>query len=210
LRGHRGGIGALAFARDGKTLVSGGWETAALVWRLPDEGAKPVGGPLGEAGLHRAWADLAGEDAGRAHRAVWALAAVPEEAVPFLRDRLRPVAVVDEKQLRRWIAELDGDEFETRQRATRELKRLGGQAEAAVTGALKGTPSVEARRRLESILRKLQGGPGPEELRELRAVQALERIGSPQARAILRALARGAPVARQTQEAKEALERLAR
>jgi hypothetical protein len=35
------------------------------------------------------WQDLAG-DAPWAHRAIWSLAGVPAQAVPLLRDRLRP------------------------------------------------------------------------------------------------------------------------
>ena len=45
-------------------------------------------------------------------------------------------------------------------------------------------------------------------LRRLRAVHALERIGSPEARALLRKLAKGMPEARLTQDAQDALRRL--
>jgi hypothetical protein len=41
-----------------------------------------------------------------------------------------------------------------------------------------------------------------------RAVVALERVGTPDARALLRTLADGAPLARLTLEARAALERL--
>ena len=47
-------------------------------------------------------------------------------------------------------------------------------------------------------------------LRELRALEALERIGTPEARGHLRVLSRGAPAARLTEEAKASLERLSR
>jgi hypothetical protein len=47
-------------------------------------------------------------------------------------------------------------------------------------------------------------------LQRLRAVQVLERIGSPEARQILEALAKGAPGARETREAQASLSRLAR
>jgi hypothetical protein len=48
----------------------------------------------------------------------------------------------------------------------------------------------------------------PETLRQLRAVQALEHIGSSEARQVLAVLARGAPEARLTHEANAALTRL--
>ena len=50
----------------------------------------------------------------------------------------------------------------------------------------------------------------PERLREWRALEVLEQIGTPEARAVLKALAEGAPAARLTQGAKVALERLAK
>jgi hypothetical protein len=43
----------------------------------------------------------------------------------------------------------------------------------------------------------------------IRAITALERIGSTDAQAVLRTLAGGAPGARETEEAKASLERLA-
>jgi hypothetical protein len=46
-------------------------------------------------------------------------------------------------------------------------------------------------------------------LRHLRAIQALEQIGSPDARRILQSLTEGAATAPETREAKAALERLA-
>jgi hypothetical protein len=45
-------------------------------------------------------------------------------------------------------------------------------------------------------------------LRTLRAIDVLESIGTPEAQQILRKLAEGAPGARETREAKTALERL--
>jgi len=43
-------------------------------------------------------------------------------------------------------------------------------------------------------------------MRNSRAIWVLERIGTPEARAVLEDLAKGAPEARQTQEAKAALD----
>jgi len=47
--------------------------------------------------------------------------------------------------------------------------------------------------------------PGAEVLRTQRAIQALERIGTAEARHVLQALAAGAPAARETREAQQAL-----
>jgi hypothetical protein len=154
------------------------------------------------------WADLAGEDAAKAQRAVWALTDAPNQAVPFLGGRLKPIAPPDEKRVRRWIADLDSDDFSTRQAAQVELARLGELAEPIVEETLKGNRPLETRRRLEQLLAKTHGLSPPDELRVLRAVQALELIGTSEARTILNALTKGAAGARLTREAHESLERL--
>ena len=54
------------------------------------------------------------------------------------------------------------------------------------------------------------GGPAaaPEPLRRLRSVEVLEHIGTPEAREVITAIAKGAPEARLTQEAKASLDSL--
>jgi hypothetical protein len=49
------------------------------------------------------------------------------------------------------------------------------------------------RRRLEQILKTLAEYPVPEIVRTIRAIMALERIGSPEAQAVLVALTRRSP-----------------
>lgn len=71
-------------------------------------------------------------------------------------------------------------------------------------------PPSSRRRRIEEALATLSGVPPANTLRDLRAVEVLERIGTPKARQLLEKLAQGAPEARQTREAKAAVERLER
>jgi hypothetical protein len=111
----------------------------------------------------------------------------------------------------RLIADLDSDQYAARAEAARGLEGFGAEAEPALRRALAAPPSLEVRRRLEQLLEQLpRAVPPPERLRALRAVEALERAGTAEARRVLRGMARGAPGARLTQEARSALERLAR
>jgi hypothetical protein len=76
---------------------------------------------------------------------------------------------------------------------------------------LAGQPSLEQRRRLEMMLEKQdeeRRSPSPQRLRILRALEALELAGTPEAAQLLQRLAGGAPEACVTREAKAALERL--
>ncbi len=66
------------------------------------------------------------------------------------------------------------------------------------------------RRRIEALMEKLRAVTRPEALRALRAVAVLEDIATPEARQLLETLAKGAPEARLTQEAKASLTRLAK
>jgi RNA polymerase sigma factor (sigma-70 family) len=210
LPGHRNGITCLAFSADGKTLASGSWDTTVLVWdvcALLDRKAEQAGN-LKAGQLETLWADLAGDDAVAAYQAIQKLAAAPRQALPLLRARLRPVATVDPRQLGALLAKLDSDAFGVRDRATAELEKLGESSGPALRKALEGKPSLEARRRLERLLQRLRRvSPVPERLRELRALEVLERIDGTEVRHILEALARGMPEARLTQEAKAALRR---
>ena len=65
------------------------------------------------------------------------------------------------------------------------------------------------RTRLKAIL-EAPAVPSDETLRTLRAIQVLERIGTDEAREVLKKLATGAEAARETLEAKDALARLSR
>jgi RNA polymerase sigma factor (sigma-70 family) len=211
LEGHRGWVLALAFSPDGRRLVSGGIDTTALVWDVARQTRQEPGtARLSAEALRSAWDDLAGE-AAPAYRAVSALASAPEQAVPYLAERLRPVTAPDEEPVARLIAALDGERFDQREQASAELDRLGPLAEAAARKALAGSPSAETKRRLEAFLDRLDGAvPSAEEVRVLRAVEALEDAGTPEARRLLTALAGGAEEARLTRAAKASLERLAR
>jgi hypothetical protein len=205
--GHREWVWSVALSPDGRTLATAGKDGSALLWNV----FPPVKGPPDLDGL---WADLAGDDAPAAHRAVGALADVPGRSVPFLAARLQPVAApgeMDPKRTARLIEELDDDEFTVRERATQELEDLGSEVEAALRRALARDPSAEVQRRLEGLLEKLrQPVVSPERRRLARALRVLEQAGTPEARRVLDRLARGHPAAWLTQEARDARDRLDR
>jgi hypothetical protein len=74
---------------------------------------------------------------------------------------------------------------------------------------LAGTPSAEVRLRAEQLLARIAGAfTTPEQLRQLRAVESLEHLGTVEARTLLEGLAQGTPEGRLTQEAKAALQRM--
>jgi len=213
LTGHRGWLNSLSFAPDGKTLASGGADGTVLIWdvsgSLPP--AKPATAKLGREELARCWDDLAGTEAARAYRVMAELARRPDQAEGLLKDRLAAGPQMNAERLARLIAALDDDDFETRERGSKELADLGRLAERALRKALDGKPSAEAERRVRDLLGKLDGkADDPEKRRLLRVIEVLERLGTPEARRLLNRLAREATDASAAREASASLERLGR
>jgi WD40 repeat protein len=211
--GHLQYIWTMDFSPDGRLLVSGGFDYTALVWDLTgmNPSGQRIARRLQKSEAERLWADLADADGTRAYRAIWALAAAADDAVAFLAERLKPVPAADAERLSRLILQLDSSVFSERQQATRELEKLHDLAEGALRKALAAKPTIESQRRLEGLLAKLNGPISePETLRTLRAIEVLEKIGTPAARRVLQTMAAGAESSRLTRESKLSLERLAR
>jgi WD40 repeat protein len=209
LTGHADTVNDVAFTPDGKQFVSVSEDGTALVWdmeRLTDKAKTPK---AGASGVEAYWADLCDADTEKAGHAMNALGKFPEVTIPLLKARLRPVETPDANRLRRLVADLGDEAFDVRDKANRELEQLDDLAEPALKEALKGNPSAEAAKRIRRLLQRLEEPLGDgEQLRRLRAVELLERIGTPEAAELLKALAKGAPAARVTKEAKASLERL--
>jgi WD40 repeat protein len=207
----RGHLTAVAFSADGKRLASASTDTTALVWdaeavreKLPNPAA-----PLAAEKVEALWEGLGSADAGRGYEAVRGLAGDGAKAIALLRERLNPAAAPDARLLDKLITDLDADEFETREKAKKELAKLGEPAAGALRAALKNKPSAEMKRTIEELLDGLGGAaPSDERLRQGRAVESLELIGTPEAVAVLKSLASGAAGAYLTTQARAALERL--
>jgi hypothetical protein len=212
LKGHGGRVETVAFAPDGKALASGATDTTILLWDATGpmkDLAKPQVAELPASEVEALWGDLAGEDAAKALQGTLKLAGAPGQAVPFLGERLKPAAPVDPEKINRWIADLESEKFNVRQEAATNLVKVGEQAVPALRKVLASPPSLESRKRVEELLDKLTGGIlTAEQLRLIRAVEALERMGTPEARGLLQTLAGGAAGALPTREARAALDRL--
>ena len=160
--------------------------------------------------LQRCWRTLMSSDGWAADEAAWMLAAAPKQSLPLLREQLHRCST--DEEIARLIQQLDSDSFPMREAATEKLQRLDLAAEPALRRVLRSRPSLELRRRakdlLEDIDRHRTPGPAGESLRAVRAIRALEHMDTKEARIILEDLARGGAGAWQTQEAREAVQRL--
>jgi dipeptidyl aminopeptidase/acylaminoacyl peptidase len=206
LEGHRGGVYGLAFSPDGTYLASASTDTTVLLWGPKSwAGAGLPARKLTEKQLAALWADLDGMGAARAYQAIGTLAAAPEQALAWLRGKLRPVAAADAGRTAKLLAALDNQRFAVREKAQKELAGLGAAVEVALRRALKKDLTPETRLRVERLLAEIERA---QRLRGLRALELLEQIATPEARKMVAALANGEPEAWLTQEAKGSLRRL--
>jgi WD40 repeat protein len=209
LKGHRGKANSLAFSMDGKTLVSTGDDTTLMFWDVAEvtQRPKPKAVALSPEECKALWTDLARDDAAKAYKAIRAFSTAPGQTVSFMGERLRPARSAKKEDVDRLIADLDSDEFEIRDKATNKLAELGDAVGPALRKVIAGEPSAEVRSRANRLLEKL-ATPAPELLRNLRALEALEAVGGPEARQVVERIANGAAEARLTRDAKAALARL--
>lgn len=184
----------------------------ALIQRSGDEPPQETRAPqLGQ--LEAIWNDFTmNDEAGttKAWQGISTAIKSPAVAVPFLKQRVQVVPRVDADRLNQWLADLDSEDFKTREKATKELEGLGELAVSALEKKIgEKTLSLEARRRLETLLQNSKTSLSGEELRGIRAVEVLEGIGTPDALVVLDKLAHGGEGAVVTEHARKAVARLA-
>jgi WD40 repeat protein len=207
-RGHRGYLRRLRFSPDGLMLASAAEDTTMLLWDITgriDKRYTPRS-PLGPSELDGLWEKLSAPRAGEAYRAAWTLASVPDQAVPFLTERLRPVSAVSTEQLQQLLTDIDSDSFETREKASRTLVSSGDVVAQQLRQALtRSKLSTEGKKRLRDVLIAIESDSY--RLRLQRAITTLEYMNHPSALTLLKRLAQGTSAAQLTLEAKAAVER---
>jgi hypothetical protein len=186
----------------------GYFEVVPLHRRLKD------GQALDDRHLEGLWCDLGTFDSARARLAAQTLLQAPRQALAYMRQHLEPAPFPEPDRsgrARKLLADLESDQFATRQKATEELEKLGEDALPVLRQRLTEKPSLEVSSRVEQLVKKLSCPTAqPELVRALRCVRVLEAIGTPEARKILEKLAGGEPSALPTLGAKAALDRLKR
>ncbi len=207
LVGHQSGVHGLAFSSDGALLAASSAEAPTYVWDIYDKQQAPAA--LAAAEQRRLWDQLASADPAEAFAAMRRLIGSGPPALALLRQHLRPAPAPDEQHLRELLQGLESESFTIRRRAYDELAKQGDRIEGLLRRANEQSRPLETRRRLEDLLKGLDT-PGPERLRELRALEVLEQLGGPEAHRLLASLAAGPPAARWTRAAQAARDRLER
>jgi WD40 repeat protein len=206
---EQGDASVLALAPNCKVLAAAVPFVGVRFWDLfPPAQGTPDGENTAPPTTAKLWDDLLGAEPGPAYQAIAALGCRGEAVVDFLRSRLTPVPA-PRQDLPELIAKLDHEKFATRESAFREVKLLGTAVEGNLRKALQNErTSAECRQRILKLLEKMEVRPaGPEELRQLRALQVLAMLGNESARSLVARIAAGAPGAWFTQQAQITLAR---
>jgi WD40 repeat protein len=206
LPGHTGPVVAVCCKPDGKSILSYGIDGQFYVWRA-DSGRdwKAKTGPLADAALAALWDALRSDDPLDVFGCTETLAASPDQAVAFLRQRLTAAPKEDAGRLDKLVADIQKGDYNARKKAVVELRKVG----AAAVPALQRSQQ----RGFDELIQRLTNEfsnlpPSPEQMQAARAVAVLERVGDAESRKLLEELAGGAPEAPQTAQAKAALDRL--
>jgi hypothetical protein len=209
--GHRAFVSALAESPDGKTLASASYDGIVYLWDLTKLPALPAPDQeLTRERFRQLWDDLGSKEPANAYPALHELLTAAD-GVKLIAEQLRPAPAAPLAKIRELVADLDHNEFDRREAASRELARLGASIEDELRRVLRDKPPAETRRRVEELLDQVTAQArelSADDRRQLRAVRLLEQNGSEEAVRLLRKLAAGGDGAPLTRAAKLALQRL--
>jgi RNA polymerase sigma factor (sigma-70 family) len=202
LRSGQGQVTALAFTPGGR-LLTGGFDTTVLAWDVrPPRVATSVS-------LESAWNDLGAREAGKSFKSEGRFLAAPAQTVKLFAERVKPARALEPRRVQRLLSDLGSDVFAVREAASKALSGMDEQLIPYLEATLKREKSLEVLLRVKRALEdKQSAGITSEQLRQVRAVMVLERIGDGASRNLLRRWAGGPVGARLTMDASLALKRL--
>jgi hypothetical protein len=213
--GHAGGVRAVALFPDETRLLSGGEDGKILVWELAGAAVAKPRAPLEPVAQEKEWQaawHALGGGAEESYRAMEQFRADPDSWLMFLDARLEPLFTMKQRLIS-LLLKLESEKFNVRQKVSEEMEKLGELTIPFLEEKLQEQLTLETKRRIERVITRVTPAD-PEApsmfLRLWRAIEILEALATPSARATLLRMSRETPDARIRREAEAALARLKR
>ena len=127
----------VAFSTDGAQIATGTPGGTILIWDAPKTPA-PKKADMPTPAVQEAWWNALGGKADVAYAAINVMMDVPDYAVEFLKERVRPVQLSDPDKTVKLIRQLDSDLFAEREKAQKDLAKLGETAKHHLMKATRG------------------------------------------------------------------------
>lgn len=200
-----------AFAPDGKSIATGHTDGTVTIWTIPPAPDLPE---LKPEEFDKFWDAFVSDNPAESRGLVHRLLQHPDSAIRMLTAKFTapPIKPID-IDLPAMIRKFDAPAFADRQLAIRKVKELGPRSIAALQDAIRTTESVEVRARSEELLDQMKAGPKTHgaggDLRAVRSIEVLERIGTPAAKKLLEGWTQHVSNPRVAGEAAIALQRIA-
>ncbi|MCH2181215.1 MAG: hypothetical protein MK108_04345 [Mariniblastus sp.] len=215
IRGHSEYVNSSAFSPRGLQLAtgaSGPTDSSVILWDLAEFLFPRQPKPVTAESFAETWDALGSVFADKALNAVNDLRGSIEQIGPLVAERVGALnSMVSLDQLRAWIRDLDDPIFSVREKATLQLQKSRGPADALLQEALRATTSAEVRYRLTRILKTEVTRPKTSltELRRLhRSVFLLELVNDRMSRKLLHSIATQHPHIDVARDAAAAMKRL--
>jgi hypothetical protein len=212
LVGHpNAAIESLAYAPDSGLLATGSTDTTVLLWNTGLRAfAKGDGADAKDADLDDWYKKMADANPKVALQNMIQLAQHSKQTIKLLEAKIAPAKKPDagEKPVPEWINDLGSGQFAVRSKANTMLQKIGAAVEPDLRAALPRAKDVETKRRIEELLEHFASYQWtPEELMQARAVEVIDAIETPEARALLTRWSGGDTGAVLTQQAQKSLDR---
>ena len=209
--GKCGEIVSMCYDANDVRLVTGNSDTTVLFWRAPhwkkdvNEGLSVSVGSNEYYGNR--WASLRSQTDNSFFDAFRLFVRDGDDSVAFIRRHLQPIPEPDMELITQCIRSLSDDQFEVRKKSFAQLKRFGDLAFPQLHHRLREAPLLDEKKLIQQLLRE-ENVLTPDQLRNLRAIQILEYIGTSDAKDLLCLISTGSTASRLTRSASASLKRL--
>jgi WD40 repeat protein len=201
-------VESMSISPNGRYLATGNSDTTILIWdlwNLKDEFEKPS--KIDQELLRNYWEEFGGQQHETTDGMMRVFVSKPDLATAFLTGQLQPVEKADAKVIATLIEQLESNRFPVREKAARDLARLGDVVVKELRRAQERAKDEDLKMRIESILNQIDSPfLTGDRLRAYRGIEILQRLNTAESKALLKKIAQGAPDAFLTREAQAALQ----